>query len=175
MTTAVWPNPVSGRLYTSSLATGATTTLAATNDILYACPIIISSAITITSIGIEVTTFAAGNVRVGIYTNTAGMPDALLVDSGALSTGTSNGFKSAVISQSLTLGLYWIAGVFSATPTVRAITTVNSLHHLGFSSGTDTAVHTGVSVAFSYAALPNPFTGGAALHTGNFPRFLIGG
>lgn len=173
MTVAIWPNPVTGRFYSSTLGTGALTTLTVTQDILYATPIFISSTITATSIGIEVTTFSAGNVRCGIYTDVAGVPTTLLVDSGAISTGTSNGFKSAVISQILTPAWYWLAALFSVTPGVRAMTTASSLHLLGATSGTDTVIHTGVTVAQAYGALPTPFTGGSALSTVNFPRIMI--
>lgn len=173
MTIAIWPNPVGGRFYSTTLGTGALTTLSVTIDILYATPIFISSTITASVIGVEVSTGATGNVRCGIYTDVAGAPTTLLVDSGAISTATPAAFKSAVISQVLTPAWYWLAAVFSATPAVRAYNTTNSLHLLGASSGTDTAVHTGVSVAFTFAALPTPFTGGSALHVGNFPRLMI--
>lgn len=163
----------SGGLSSTQLAVGSVTTLAVTQNILYACPLFVAQQVTLSAIGIEVTTFATGNVRLGIYYDSAGAPVTLLQDSGAVSTGTSNGFKSVVTTQVLTSGWWWLAAVFDATPTVRAITTANSLHMLGATSGTDTAIHTGVSVAFSYAALPNPFTGGSTLHTGNFPRIMV--
>ncbi len=168
-----WIPLATGRLYGNSLAIGGLTTLAVTIDILYACPIKIPYTVTLTAIGIEVTTGATGNVRIGMYTDVAGVPTARLFDSGAISTAAPAAFKSAAISQTIVPGNYWIAGVFSATPTVRAVTTANSQHDLGSSSGTDTAVHSGVSVAFTYAALPDPFTGGSALHVGNLPNFLI--
>lgn len=149
-------------------------TLVVTSGLLYACPIYIASPVTLTSIGVEVTAFAAGNVDLGLYVDSAGTPGALKFDAGAVSTGTSNTFKSISISQLIAdAGWYWLAGVFSATPTVRALTTANSLHMLGFTSGTDTTIHTGVTVSQSYGALPNPFTGGSALATVNFPRFMV--
>ena len=164
----------SGGFSSTQIATGAVTTLAVTADILYACPLFVAQAsVTLSAIGIEVTTFATGNVRLGIYYDSAGAPVTLLQDSGAVSTGTANGFKSVATSQVLTSGWWWLACVFSATPTVRVITTANSLHLLGATSGTDTAIHSGVSVAQAYGSLPDPFTAESALHTGNFPRIMI--
>lgn len=177
MTTTVpypfWLPLSSGRLCSTQLAAGAVTTLAVSANTLYACPLFVAQAVTLSAIGIEVTSFAAGNVRLGLYYDSAGAPGALLQDSGTVGTGTPNAFKSVATSQVLTSGWWWLAAVFDATPTVRAITTSQSLHILGASSGTDTNIHTGVSVAFSYAALPNPFQAGSTLHTGNFPRIMV--
>lgn len=168
-----WPPLAAGRLYGSQVGAAGLTTLAVTANVLYACPIFVAEQITLSNIGIEVTSFAAGNVRLGLYYDSAGAPAALLQDSGAVGTGTPNGYKSVATSQVIPAGWWWLAAVFDATPTVRALTTASSLHLLGASSGTDTNIHSGVSVAFVYAALPNPFTGGSALHVGNFPRILI--
>lgn len=164
----------SGGLSSTSLAVGGLATLAVSAGLLYACPIFVAQpSVILSAIGIEVTAFAAGNVRLGLYYDSAGAPGALLQDSGAVGTGTPNAFKSVATSQVLTSGWWWLAAVFDATPTVRALTTANSLQLLGAASGTDTAIHTGVSVAQAYGALPNPFTGGSALHVGNFPRIMI--
>lgn len=164
----------SGALHSTPIASGALTALTVTASILYSIPIFVAqSSVTLSAIGVEVTTFATGNVRLGIYYDSAGTPGALLQDSGAVSTGTSNSFKSVATSQVLTSGWWWLAAVFDATPGVRAITTANSLHFLGATSGTDTAIHTGFSVSFTYGTLPNPFTGGGALHVGNVPRIMI--
>lgn len=169
-----WSPLASGRFSSTPLASGALTTLAVTSGSLYATPIFVAQpSVTLTAIGIEVTTFATGNVRCGIYYDSSGAPGALLQDSGTASTGTANNFKSISTSQVLTSGWWWLAAVFDATPTVRAITTANSLHMLGASSGTDTTIHCGVTVTFSYAALPNPFTAGSVLNAGNFPRIMI--
>lgn len=169
-----WPMMATGNLYGSLLGSSAVGTLTVGANVLYGSPIYLPQAITLTVIGIEVTTGAVGNVRLGLYNDSAGRPGALKFDAGAVSTATPNGFKSIVISQALTSGLYWIAGVFDATPGVRALQTSTMLHWLGFSSGTDTTAHGSVQSAFTYAALPTPFTAGFTLTTTNTPRFLIG-
>ena len=170
----LWPSPLTGRLYGSLLSIGALATGAVAIDTLYATPIGISLAVTLTVLGIEVTTGAAGNVRIGIYRYSAGAPGALLVDSGAISTATPAAFKSAAISLAIVPDVYCLTAVFSATPTVRMLTAASCLHGLGSSSGTDTNIHAGISVAFTYAALPDPFPAGSALYTGNFPNLLFG-
>lgn len=174
ITKPFWAVLSTGRLFNSSLGVGGVTTVAAVANTLYATPIFTPLAATVTVIGLEITAFAAGNVRLGVYRDSNGVPGALLLDAGAVGTGTPNGFKSiGSLSQALTPGWYWLACVFDATPTVRALTASGSMHALGFTSGTDTTIHAGWSVAFTYAALPDPFTGGGALMTTNPPRVMI--
>lgn len=171
-----WMPMSTGRLYDTSISMGATTTVAMVAHTLYASPVYVPNTVTASGIGVEVTSGSAGtNARLGIYrdsTSTPGTPGALLLDAGTIS-GTSATYASIVISQSLTPGWYWLAIVSNVAITVRALTTANSMHALGFSSGTDTTTHTGVSVARGYAALPDPFTAGFALSTVNFPRVMI--
>ncbi len=174
ITKPFWAVLSTGRLFNSSIGVGAVTTLVTSANVLYATPIFTPLAATITTIGIEVTAFATGNVHLGMYHDSAGVPGSLLFDAGAVSTGTANGFKSiGSLSQALSPGWYWLACVFDATPTVRALTAAGGMHALGFTSGTDTTIHGGWSVAFTYAALPDPFTGGGALMTTNPPRVMI--
>lgn len=162
-----------GRFFGSSLGVASLTTMTVSSGQLYGCPIFVPLSVTLTAIGIEVTTNATGNVQLGMYNDNGGTPGSLLFDAGNVSTGSPNAFKSISISQAVSPGWYWLAGIFSATPAVRAITTANSLHLLGFSSGTDTTVHTGLNVAQAYGALPNPFTAAPSLSTTNFPRFMV--
>lgn len=171
--TPPWLPLATGKLYSTQISAGGTATLVVTAGLQYAIPFIVINPVTLTLIGIEVTAFATGNVQLGMYADSAGVPGALAFDAGNVSTGTANGFKQIAISQTLAAGLYWLSGIFSATPTVRALTTANSFHQLGFSSGTDTTVHTALTVTQAYGALPNPFTGGSALATINPPRFMV--
>ena len=162
-----------GRFYGSQLGVGGLATVVHTLNTLFATPFHVPQTQTYTVIGIEVTTLTAGNLRLGIYRDSSGAPGALVLDAGVVTTGTT-GAKTIVISQQLTAGHYWLASVSDAGPTLRGYTTAASLHWLGFTSGTDTNIHTGVSVAFTYAALPDPSTGGSALFTGNIPRVFLG-
>ena len=80
-------------------------------------------AVTLDRIGIEVTTGggAGAVVRLGIYSDTNGVPDALVLDAGTVdSTGT--GIKTITISQALSAGVYWLATVSQvATSVVRTV------------------------------------------------------
>lgn len=169
----------SGRYYVAGQS-GVTTVAIAANT-LYAAPILIPRQLTFTSINMEVTTLSAGNLRLGIYKDKymasgatdGGYPDVLVLDAGTVNTGTTGG-KAVSISQLLDPGWYWLAAVANATPTVRSIGTTVGTAWLGMSSTTDSNIHHGVSVAFTYAALPNPFTGGFALVNGGFIRMTLG-
>lgn len=132
----------------------ASTVLYSANTLFYV-PVYLRPLTAITKIAVEVTSFAAGNGRLGIYTNgTNGKPSALLLDAGTISTGTSNGVKEVTISQTLG-GWYWLAYVGDAAPTLRAFGTCTAL--LGRTSATALSESSlaAYSESFSYAALPS--------------------
>lgn len=165
---------VSGRFYDSRIHT-TLTTFTVTVNVLYGMPFYVPTTTTYTAISIEVTTLSVGNhCRLGIYNDSTGAPGGLVLDAGTILTTTTGG-KSIVISQSLSAGWYWLALVSdSSVPVLRAYSQTNALAALGYTSGTDTTNHVGVSVAFTYAALPNPFTAGSALMTTAAPRVMLG-
>jgi len=165
------PAHVAGRFYTNFVETQ-TGTQAVSANTLYGIPFFVPTPTTYTTIAIEVSTAVAGNCRLGIYNDSAGAPGSLVLDAGTVSTGTT-GLKTIAISQLLNPGWYWLAAVFDAAPTVRAASQTNALRMLGHTSGTDTTAHVGVSVAFTYAALPTPFTGGSVLATIAMPRVMV--
>jgi hypothetical protein len=68
---------------------------------------------TLIGIATQTNTFAAGSFyRVGIYSEASGGgPGALLIDAGQIDFTASSGFKSIVISQAVTAGVYWMASV----------------------------------------------------------------
>lgn len=167
-------DPVSGRLYTSSLSAGAATTLVISSGLLYAIPYRVSKTATYVVLGIEITTNTTGNFRLGVYNDSGGVPASLKFDGGAVAMGGASGFKSVSISQILTPAWYWLAFVSDATPTCRAITASAALQWTGFTSGTDTTTKPGFTVSQAYGALPDPFTGGGALAAINPPRIMIG-
>ena len=167
-----WPPHAGGRFY-GNLCETASTTLAVAANILYAIPFFVPVTATYTTIAIEVTTLKAGsNIRLGIYRDSGGVPGALVLDAGTVSGGAV-ALVSIVIAQSLTPGWYWLAGLASDTPTVRASNISGALRMLGGLTGLDTANHVGWSVAQAYGALPNPFTAGGALLVGNAPRVML--
>jgi len=171
-----WPAFVTGRFYTSQIATGTTGTLTLAADTLYAIPFanLTDTSVTMVTIGIEQTTSTTGNYRLGVYYDISGEPGTILFDAGSVAMGGSAGFKSIAISQTVAPGWYWLALNASVTPTVRAYNQTSCLDWLGSTSGTDTTKHPGLQVASTFGTLPDPFPGGYTLMTTNAPRVLIG-
>lgn len=167
-----FPRHVYGRYYQGHGAT-ALTTLVVTANILYAVPIYIPAPKVYTNIAIEVTATHASNARLGIYRDSAGAPGALLVDAGQVSVNTTLGRGIGIAVWVDEPGWYWLAVLFSGTPTVRALNRAGGAMFLGFAAAGDTNPNMAVSVAQAFGALPDPFTGGSALLAGNSPRILI--
>ena len=123
------PGLASGRYYMVDHT--AISAVAAVADVLYWAPIHLPTRETITEIGIEVTTAAAGSIRLGIYNSLNGFPyqpigelfndaDPTLGE-GTVDTGTT-GVKTIAISRLLDPGLYWFAVHSSAAPTLNFCT-----------------------------------------------------
>jgi hypothetical protein len=87
-------------------------TSSATVNTLGATPIYVPNTITATSLSIQCTFLSsAGNIRLGIYNSGSnGQPSTLLLDAGTVNV-TSAATFSVTISQSLSAGWYWLAGV----------------------------------------------------------------
>lgn len=142
----------------------AMTTDTPTANVLRAIPLVVAGDITLDCIGINVTSAVAGNARMGIYADVGNLyPGSLILAAGEVNTG-STGVKSLTISQALTPGLYWVALVNNAAPTIRALSLTGCLALLG-SDSTLATTGVGWSVAYTYAALPDTFPGGASIIT----------
>lgn len=139
-TTYYMPLTVSGGAGTSAVAA----------NTLYFLPFYLGAA-TVDRIGIEVTTLAAGNARLGLYRNVAGLPTSLILDCGTVSTGAN-----AIVEASFTaLGVpdepFWAAVVFDATPTCRNGTAVDSTF---FGASAFSSAQRGLFGTFTYGVLP---------------------
>jgi hypothetical protein len=150
----------------SSLTTGAVVA-----NTLYAIPFVApfrAGPPTLDRLAFNVTTLLAGNGRAGIYNSTSVTnlyPSSLVIDGGSIATGTT-GVKAATISQALTPGkLYWAVFVADVAATLRThqAGTVGGI--LGFDSTLPNGGNRGISVAFTFAALPGTFPVSAALIT----------
>lgn len=114
-----------GRFYTSPFSYGLTTG-AAVNSLITLVPVYVPNigGITVTSIGIEITTPGTGWVtRLGIYDcNSQGMPRNLELDCGTIGSVTATtgpvGFQSAIISKFLRQGWHFLGQVNTATTTL---------------------------------------------------------
>lgn len=139
----------------------ALTAAAVTANRLYAVPFVAPThGGVIDQLALNVTTLAAGNTRVGIYDNVSPMnlcPGLLIVDGGAVSTGTT-GVKTFSVNVNLTAGkLYWMACVFDAAPSVRTISVSGMWAILGLTA-LGTAPNVGVYYSFTYAPLPSVYS-----------------
>ena len=132
-------------------------TFAIAADTLYAIPFYVGKAVTVTRIGINVTTTgAAANARLGIYQLEDGEPTALVLDAGTVSVGTT-GEKEATISEALSPGLYMLAVVADGAVTLTGFTpTSTTIYHVMGSDALGDFTE-GASRSFTYAALPDPF------------------
>lgn len=153
--------------YTSPNTGTAMGTGAPSANILRAIPFLVEKTTTIDQMAINVTTAAAGNARVGIYNdNGNNYPSALVVEATAttqINTG-STGVKIATDNLPVTLqpGLYWLAIVGNAAPTIRVFSVGTLIPILGYASTLPTNAQFGWSVSFTYAALPATFPSGAS-------------
>lgn len=122
---------------------------------------------TLDRIAVNVTTLAAGNLRLGIYeaTSRTNLYPAGLVsgsDAGAISTGTT-GVKENTISISMKPGeLYWFAHLGDAAPTFRGQWISGAMQIFGIPTGLGTSPTVGLSVAYTYGALPSTFPASAS-------------
>ena len=132
-----------------------------TADTLYASPLWIPRAITADRLAIQVSTAGASGkaARLGIYNDGTNLyPGTLLLDAGTVAVD-STGVKAITISQALTKGLYWVVVVSNGAPEIRGQRAIFS--PIGFITTPSLEFSDPCAlwqVAFTYAALPDPFT-----------------
>lgn len=149
------------------------TSRAMTSGRLYAAQFLCQRPCTVSGLGINVTTLAAGNARIGIYETVSATdtyPGSLIVDGGEVDTG-STGLKSVSPAQVLKGNkLYWLSVLFSATPTVSGVSAY--INNIGVNES-GVAIFNSVFVAQSYGALPSTFPSSASQSTNaTFPAIL---
>lgn len=118
-----------GRFYGNPFATSTQNTVFGGTN-LQATPIYVPNVegVTVTSIGVQITTGQAGSqARFAIYTmNAQSYPDRLVLDSGLVAT-TGSGFASASVSKFLAQGWYFLASSYTTTgsfPTTKRVNAV---------------------------------------------------
>jgi hypothetical protein len=144
------------RYYSGSpLDPRSTSTLAVSANTLYATLINTPEKKTWNRISLEVTAGVAGQVRLGMYSASQGLPASLLLDAGVLDTSTG-GIKEAAIALTLDPGWYFAVAVFSAAPTIRAA--AYSQPAMPFIAvGTPGASDSQINSAFAFGVLPGAF------------------
>ena len=158
------PGYIANRYYTG-VYNVSTSTLTTSANRLYFVPFEIRSRETWTEIGIEVTTAAAGNARLGIYRidMSTGEAGDLVLDAGTVDTSTT-GLKPITISQSLDIGFYALVAIFDATPTVRR---GNSYHPWWIGSFSPSVAGLTSYKSVTYGTLPSS-AAGSIIYTGGF-------
>lgn len=154
---------VAGQVNATQLSTGSMTP-----NTLHAFPLVVPRSVTIDRVGVNVvTSTAATNCRIGVYTDDGNMyPNALLFDSGNISTA-STGARTATVSQAVSPGtLYWAVFLCSSgTPTFRGLPLAGMHEVVGYSNTLTVGTGLGWYPTFAFAALPGTFTaGGTADH-----------
>jgi hypothetical protein len=144
-----------------------TTTTSPAANTLWALPIVIDKVTKFDTITFHITTSQASqNARAGIYNDDGnGYPGSLIFDTGSISTA-STGAKDTTITSSLQIfqpGLYWLAWETSATTIqIRGLNDPGN-GILGTTATLNTGrINYGYSVAHTYGALPDPYTGSAS-------------
>jgi hypothetical protein len=172
------PGYVSGRWYRGFWY--GLQTAAVNADQLCAHPIVLTRAITIQSLGIRCGTgVAASTMRMGIYSNNNGVPGDLLhqinstPSTASSNTNVTGGFAS---NPTLQPGVYWMATLFSGTPSVSSMASTDAamLWALGVADGSSLSTgQTGVTGVATYAGgLPASF-GTATYFTGAIPSVMM--
>ena len=139
---------------------------------LYTAPFLISEDETFTRIGIDVEGADTGNARLGIYNFANGVATTLVADLGTVSTSTT-GNKEISISQSLTAGLYAIAVITDAAPSLRRGGVTAGMSQYVTGAANETASTTGAYETRSYGALPASFTYSGDVTTSTEPLIWL--
>jgi len=158
--TAFKPVMVANKYYTYPFIE-ASTTGSPTADRMYAVPVYIPDACTITKIGIEQIIGVVGNCRLGIYNiGSNAMPSTLRLDAGVVTTDAA-AEKEIAIFHSMTQGWYFLVAIFDAggaSATTRRISTCSNGGFLfGGDSPGSTVTPNAPYVAQTYGALPGTF------------------
>lgn len=158
----LWPGRYKSGYTYSSPINGVTATLC-TNGALRAIPFPVGETTTFDKIGAEVTTIgeAGSVVRLGIYSDTNGIPVDLFADYGTID-GTSATYQTITPAGGITLtpGLWWLASVAqlgtTTPPTCRFISQGQPfIGHAGNPSTTTTTSYGGTTT--TTGSLPSTF------------------
>lgn len=117
-----------------------------------------------TTLGTEiVANNGTGNVRVGIYSvGSDGLPDQLIVDSGAISTASTGFVEATVTAFKLEKGYYWSSVLSDLAFDPSAGDPTSNASYKGCSTSSDPSASLAhLSIAQTYGALPDPATTGA--------------
>lgn len=145
-----------GRWFFPDYKTGAITATAQSAGLLRLSLVHLDSEITIQALGLNVTTTAVGNARIGVYSaNADRLPDALLLETGDINVGTLGARSETVSPLTLQPGLYYLGVLNSVSVSLSSVTNNNNLAFVFGSTSIQTTSHgVGFSATATYGALP---------------------
>ena len=152
---------------------GANTSVAPGNGIARYSPLFVPVTTTVDRIGIEVVTAGTtgtSKVRLGIYSDSNGLPGALVLDAGQANADVT-GSREITINQSLARGIYWLVAVPQGSPATEPVLRAMSgwSPFIGTSSGSGAA--TGYTQSGVTGALPANASPGTS--AGTTPRAVV--
>lgn len=179
------PGYVSGLYYAPARNLTGGSAVAA--NILYAVPCFIHEAITIQALTLRTTAFvAASNAKLGIYANSGGRPGSLVVQTASPVATSANATVAGALTSNTLLqpGWYWLASLFSHTPSTLCILGNDQMFSevIGSPTASETFASssagtlgvTGVHGTATYAGgLPDPF-GTATVRAGGAVTPVVG-
>jgi hypothetical protein len=151
-----------GRYYTTPFTSAGAGTTAIAAATLYAIPVPIACAVTVTQLSTYVNSGGTGvSCEYGIYgDNGSGQPGPLILDAGSVSLPASNAAAPKTVSQQLSPGLVFLVVGCSGTPILQSGsvtgTLLGSLIGLGAQTDTNAVIE---STGWSFGALPSTFPG----------------
>ena len=159
-------------LYHAGLTASGMAPLATAANTIDILPFYVPVAQSFDRVAVNVTTAAAGNARLGIYADSGAVyPGTLVLDAGVVTTGTT-GIRWLEANLTLLPGLYWLARLQDATPSLQGLASTGMLA-LG-SEDLGAAWITGYRLARTYAeGLPADFPLGAVHITGPRPGVFL--
>lgn len=157
---------VAGRYYNTPFVSKPTVSMTVAANTVYLVPYQQEITGAMAALVMQVTSAIAGNVRLGLYADSNGVPGSLIATAGTISTSTA-GLKSVAYTTSIPAGNYWLACQFDAAPGVRnysADQTFPVLGHASTITGLGDNVVNGMSASGTYASgLPSSLSSPALI------------
>jgi len=115
---------------------------------------------------------AGSSCRMGVYSaGSTFYPGSLVLDAGAVDTVTA-GVREVTVNMKLSPGLYWLALLFSHTPTMSGFNPA-TMPGVGISAADSLTVASAWRSAVTFGPMPATYPAGASLISGGRPSLLL--
>lgn len=155
---------------------GTASTMSVSANTLYAIPFYCAISTTFTQFVFRTNTTGSGNFEAGIYSNSSGVPNALLQDLGSHTVVSSAVNSLTGLTLAFTPGWYWLALAFSASGNiVFAMNLSNTPSNWIYGVTAPNATATGITASWTYSAGALPSTFPTIVNTGSaVPNIMLG-